>query len=555
MKFAKGLEENIVPEWRVKYIDYKGGKKRIKDVAKAIKYAEASPAVNSLYINTLLNRAAREPNTLPAKHKGKEGPNPRFKWMLSFFSIAPTYPTHTVVESSPTADPSERIDTPLAEAGRQLRPLSTGQGHDAPSTTQYGTISSPSEGTSGVPIPPPSLQLPEPMQPLYLNNGEREARSGKIRHIPGGSDISITKRKLFPFHRNKGLTSFTMANSRPTVRVPGAAMVGKVDDIREEAIENFFRWLEAELRKIDTFYRMKEDEAARRLEELREQLHIMRDMRLAEAAAKAHSSNSGGHKPNGGGNLQQHKTSHSWNPVAVARCLFVPEPSPINRGKAPTLSQVAPAAPQLLPGLGGHPSAGYTSNRDGARANGHERGASFRLMAPGQRDYAVHRKHINQITYHVAKRKLKEAMIEYYRGLELLKSYCHQNQEGLRKIIKKFDKATGLRTSKRFTTEKISKSYFGSSDVLETFIHQTEDLFSRYFARGDKKNAIERLRTGERSRLFYGSTFRTGILLGLGFFAIIQGIVVGLKKADPTPEDDNSYLLQVNIIYPLYLLR
>ena len=336
-------------------------------------------------------------------------------------------------------------------------------------------------------------------------------------------------------------------------------MVGKVDDIREEAIEDFFRWLESELRKIDTFYKMKEDEAARRLEELCEQLHIMRDMRLAEART-AHSSSSGGPKPHGGGNLQQHKTSHNWNSVGAARYSSVPEPSPSDKRKAATLPRGAPATFQLLPGLGGHVPAGFTSNRGSTHANTHEHGAFFRHMTPGQRDYAVHRKPINEITYRVARRKLKVAMIEYYRGLELLKSYCHQNQEGLRKIIKKFDKATGLRTSKRFTTEKISKSYFGSSDVLETLIHKTEDLFSRSFERGDKKHAIDRLRTREKSREFYGSTFRSGILLGLGSFAMIQGLVRGLNAAS-TPAAStsdviaeaakSSYILQVKIVDPM----
>ncbi|KAF8419785.1 SPX domain-containing protein [Terfezia claveryi] len=536
MKFAKGLEETIVPEWRVKYIDYKGGKKRIKCVAKVIKLAEASPAVNSLYINSLLNRAAA-PNALPSKSKGKGDPNSRFKWMPSLFSTVPTCPIPTLTEP-PTEYPSEGIDTPLAGAARQLMSLSTGQRQDALSTTQYGTISSPPEGISGVPIPPPSLQLPEPMQPLYHNNSESEARSGKIRHIHGGPDISITKRKLFSFHKNKRLTSFTMANSHPTARVPAAAIVDKVDGVREEAIENFFRWLEAELRKIDTFYKIKEDEAARKLEELREQLHIMRDMRSAElrAATGPHSSGVGSQKPNGGGNLQQHKPSHNWNLVARIRYSFFPELPASNERK----SRVAPATSQLVPDLRGYPPAGLIPNGDSIPAHAHEHSAFLRKMTPGQRDYAVHRKPMNEITYRVAKRKLKIAMIEYYRGLELLKSYCHQNQEGLRKIIKKFDKATGLRTSKRFTTEKISKSYFGSSDILETLIHQTEDLFSRYFARGDKKHAIERLRTGEKSREFYGSTFRSGILLGLGVFAIIHGMM----KAVETKEQ-SLYLLQI----------
>ncbi|ODV74634.1 Syg1p CYBJADRAFT_193439, partial [Cyberlindnera jadinii NRRL Y-1542] len=35
MKFAENLSENMVPEWRDKYLDYKGGKKLIKKIAQS----------------------------------------------------------------------------------------------------------------------------------------------------------------------------------------------------------------------------------------------------------------------------------------------------------------------------------------------------------------------------------------------------------------------------------------------------------------------------------------------------------------------------------------
>jgi SPX domain protein involved in polyphosphate accumulation len=40
MKFAKELEENLVAEWKEKYLDYKGGKKKLKAVSRAVRNAD-----------------------------------------------------------------------------------------------------------------------------------------------------------------------------------------------------------------------------------------------------------------------------------------------------------------------------------------------------------------------------------------------------------------------------------------------------------------------------------------------------------------------------------
>ena len=384
-----------------------------------------------------------------------------------------------------------------------------------------------------MPPPPPSLLLPEPMEPLDVNSGHEVHGGGRVRHIPGGPDISFTTRKLLPFPKNKGLTSFTKMNSRPALlkrvvsatRAPGVNVGGEdvdVKEIQEQAIAEFFGWMEAELAKIDSFYRMKEDEARQRLEELREQLHIMKDLRIAEVRGSS------------GAVLQS----------------FAPEPSPESIRRANALRRISQATTHPLPDIGGHVPQSFTANRNSYRNSLHQATTTeqgiFRQLSDGRRDYAAHRKPMNEITYRVARRKLKAAISEYYRGLELLKSYCRMNQEGLRKINKKFDKATRMRTSKRFMAEKINSSYFGSSDSLESIIHQTEDLFSRYFAGGDRKHAVERLRTKEKSRVFYDSTFRSGILLGLGVFAATQGLVMSLRAVSvPETAAQTSYLLQV----------
>lgn len=47
MKFNKELDENAVPEWKEKYLDYKQGKKKLKAVGRAIKSVDKSPFKNA----------------------------------------------------------------------------------------------------------------------------------------------------------------------------------------------------------------------------------------------------------------------------------------------------------------------------------------------------------------------------------------------------------------------------------------------------------------------------------------------------------------------------
>ena len=47
MKFAKELNQDLVPEWRLKYFDYKGGKKRIKDISRALARINQTPRLRA----------------------------------------------------------------------------------------------------------------------------------------------------------------------------------------------------------------------------------------------------------------------------------------------------------------------------------------------------------------------------------------------------------------------------------------------------------------------------------------------------------------------------
>ena len=71
------------------------------------------------------------------------------------------------------------------------------------------------------------------------------------------------------------------------------------------------------------------------------------------------------------------------------------------------------------------------------------------------------------VTYRVAKRKLKHAFVEYYRTLELLKSYALLNQTAYRKITKKCDKIIAEQPGKTYMLKKIDRARFVNSQTVD----------------------------------------------------------------------------------------
>ena len=302
----------------------------------------------------------------------------------------------------------------------------------------------------------------------------------------------------------------------------------------------FFQFLDQELEKVEEFYKEKEDESNNRLNVLRDQLHIMRDRRLDELIQRqtakmkhkatkkrgvlgmpgdnqAHNSNDDSVQDV---KLKGHQISSSWlNPIDAAL-------EAVNAGKYgnSTRAMTALATPTLL-----KPTIFNDDCRDFAR-----------------------RPELPDVPYQSAKRKLKIALQEFYRGLELLKSYALLNRTAFRKINKKYDKTVHARPSMRYMNDKVNKAWFVNSDVIEGHIRSVEDLYARYFERGNHKVAVGKLRIKvARAGDYTDNTFRNGLLLSAGASLSIQGLIKAAGIAgtyhpdDPTLSANTSYLLQV----------
>ncbi|KAH7413888.1 SPX domain-containing protein [Phaeosphaeria sp. MPI-PUGE-AT-0046c] len=430
----------------------------------------------------------------------------------------------------------------------------TGRGRAPPSLKLPGAALDP-EGASSVGGPSvTSLKQPKrvSIQPPPAPDTDNAFEVGKTRS-PTSSLPARYKSVFSPIRMNSDAGPITQTKTRPSVRrlfslnhktPPGSPGDVPLDAYRDFDLRQaeFFNFLDMELEKIEAFYKQKEEEATSRLAVLREQLHIMRDRRIDEiihrqtAKIKArtkkhgtapflHHSNSSGEDNSDETRTNNDPLSASWlNPIDAAL-------EAINAGKygksTKDIAQLAtPAALQPKDYL------------------------------EGRSDF-VRRSELPDVPYQAAKRKLKTALQEYYRGLELLKSYALLNRTAFRKINKKYDKTVNARPSSRYMTEKVNQAWFVNSDVIEAHIRATEDLYARYFENGNHKVAVGKLRIKiARAGDYTDNTFRNGILLASGIILGVQGLVkaseiANLENPQLNPLSLNtSYLLQVRSTPP-----
>ncbi|KAK5113431.1 hypothetical protein LTR85_010859 [Meristemomyces frigidus] len=599
MKFAKELEENAVPEWKGKYLDYKAGKKKLKAVSKAIRNVEppadnkkaAKPrspfaSLRDAPVYSFLQREQQRPAEPHPDSRGSGTP-------LVFGRSRSDPPSPKLSQLGDNAmSPTRR-----AQAINERSPLHGAGGRkDGPKMTRYGSIIGSPPDDDGTVLErlkkTPTLELPEPAMresadvdrdhpispgsPSVAANGSASgapltqlAHRGNAYQATKPTDAPTPSVGAQSSQRYRSLFEPRRANSSPaepgrpsakrtfSIGPPGFGQerAGNTDIALEAYREvdfrqaEFFHFLDKQLEKIETFYKTKEEEARERLKVLREQLHIMRDQRQEEVTLMeqrerpdgAQVSQYGGTKPNG----------RLASMGAALQTVEAEAEARLRRAQPFQASVIATreALEKIKTGR-----VGKTSQAMGQL--GTPRGLG---QLESHRDYT--RRGTNDPPYRTAKRKLKIALAEFYRGLELLKAYVVMNRTAFRKINKKFDKtAVSAGSGKDYMTDKVNKAHFVLSSTPDDLMQQVEDLYARYFERGNHKIAVGKLRAkGGGSGSYYGAVVRTGLLAGAGVALGIQGLVYGsLRLKDTIGHPDRptrtSYLLQIYAGYFLMLL-
>ncbi|RYO85300.1 hypothetical protein DL766_001724 [Monosporascus sp. MC13-8B] len=525
MKFAKELEQELVPEWRIKYLNYKAGKKHVKAVSRAI------------------NRIHNSPHG-PAK---RGDPLPR---RPSFFS-SPFTPRQRDVEAGQDglddggalrATPAPK---PQAKPGHQETPKSgalptPGQGErhslarSPGNEGNYGSFGPRPASQTGPPstsgsrnlfqLPDPAMRVPSNLSehPSVRSDGGRESLNREaMQRSATMAPVVLNGSSLTPMARSSPASHNRPSSNRlrrlftatqPITRTESARYevdMQALDTVRQREKE-FFEFLDGELEKVESFYHQKEEQAGLRLAALREQLHEMKNRRVRElACAKHRKEQRNGSSDDGDGKASGHDHPQGlFNPIKSK--LFRPGPN----------SKALSAMP-MTPVIGG-------------------------TEFDARRDY-TRKAQSDDVPYRTAKRKLKLALEEFYRGLELLKAYTLLNRTAFRKLNKKYDKATHARPPYRYMNEKVNKAWFVNSDVVDNYIRDVEDLYARYFEKGNHKVAAGKLRRltrrpGDES----GTTFRSGLFIGMGAVFSIQGVAYGAKLLF---DDDST---NVELFFCLY---
>jgi hypothetical protein len=497
-------------------------------------------------------------------------------------------------ESGESSSGDQKVTTPMLVPGKQRGNTSTAM--------EYGSFVATPPSSSR----PPEFVLPDPAidstseehsprdtapigGPRSGRNSRRQIQQrsasisapasayevGQTSSPPHRSTFASIRLKRHPFPRHSSTSGVspggTVGNS-PRLFLqrmlsnasPLAKGASKGSDVDLNAIDQvrarqklFFTWMDTELEKIETFYQEKEDEAGERLKILRDQLHEMRDRRIEEIAylrkdRAIRREDENVALSSAGIKLPRTSTESKRNSVLPStRESFHAWTKPFEKALESAKSQTLGPRP-------GHNSQALINmglSTNPTNGNGFQPGRS---NDPGN-DYTRKKPHHeHEVPYRTAKRKLKLALKEYYRGLELLKSFALLNRTAFRKINKKYDKAVNAHPPLRYMSEKVNKAWFVKSDVLEGHLHAVEDLYARYFESGNHKIAIGKLRSANgRPGQYTGTIFRTGVLIGVGAVFAIQGLTYGaeilLHDPDPVIRTQASYLLQIYAGYFLAL--
>ncbi|KAK4656978.1 Xenotropic and polytropic retrovirus receptor 1 [Podospora pseudocomata] len=512
MKFAKELEQDAVPEWRVKYLNYKQGKKHVKAVIRAINRAAATP--------TLARRA--------------EADQHHYKTPSTYFNIG-----HNFTPPPPKANDDGLLGGEPDETGKAkaVKVVATprddersGLARSPGSEVQYGSfgpVPSRSSYRHDFELPAPAMRVPSrtsehgaPSSPP-LNRLALHRSASMVATVPSGyqtpSKVNLgadgTPRQRMSRLFTTGSTHTRNASNRFTGGNKMEIGMQNLDSVRS-AERDFFAFLDSELAKIESFYKEKEDQATERLMALRAQLHEMRNRRTAEiteARKKRETGRNRSPSDDDAGEQQDKDGSRDW--IAPLKGKFF-KPGP-NSKALQKMTQTPVMHPQNV-----------------------DEGRDYVRRPPG-----------DDVPYRSAKRKLKVALQEFYRGLELLKSYALLNRTAFRKLNKKYDKAVKARPSYRYMNEKVNKSWFVNSDILDGHIRTVEDLYARYFERGNHKIAAGKLRNlNKRAGDSSDSAFRSGITIGLGGVFAVQGLIYGaelLFSEDDDLRTQTAYLMQL----------
>ncbi|AOA61552.1 hypothetical protein PP7435_CHR1-1013 [Komagataella phaffii CBS 7435] len=494
MKFGQTLNDDLVPEWKSQYFDYKQGKKKLK----------------KLYKNYVLNRE---------KLKGAETQLP-----TQLNSSLPTVSQNSS-QSKPNL-PFSKLPPPAIESH---------SGAEQPDQQDKRVVTD-------------TTPLLEP-----------------IAYTPQNQAASSTRRKSFieRLANISGISGNSSPNFNPDFDVA-------LQNLEQDSNNEFMEWIDDEFDKINTFYKRKETKYLSRLLVLQDQVAQLRQQKYKNKQRISAIRNQLDDKPIQDPRFGAYRLAFYLDTFAFHVRKKISE---INHFEFPSLpswdwvkgertekqyyeeeddDEYDDAVDSTEDDYESNAQVNEnaiddvtdSSNEESSNAAANPR----RLKGPqdphyNKQDYGK-RKKPKIVPYFVARRQIKTAMLELYRGLEILKSYRLLNRTAFRKMIKKYDKTMNTQELPAFMV-KIDEAYFNKSDVLDNIMQALEALYAKTFEHGNRKVAISKLRQSETPRSYNMQVFFSSLLLGMTIPLLIDAIYTAAYKTITRELLEGKFMMQI----------
>ncbi|WFD29677.1 Xenotropic and polytropic retrovirus receptor 1 [Malassezia sp. CBS 17886] len=488
MKFAEYLAENEVDEWRRAYIKYRGLKKLVKrvDAHYRARMEREHPTALSKF---------QEPARQQAAELLRRGTR-------SLFSRGRADVPNYGSTSAPGGD-----IPPVSLSGTGLHLAGGGDDEDT-------DIENPAASTSSLPRAGPAEAAPGPVRTAHsgASAANLDAPPANFGAPPADArEIPAEQVRIPKDAHVRPPQSVSAEWVVPTEQhIPIDEIIARTFDAQET---KFFLALDYEVTRIVHFYEVREHEAIDRLSMLVVQLTELAEHRREYKTQALHA-------------LSGQQSGLSRILSMVPRGLEADELRRV-RLNAQNLMREPPAERDTEAG-----------DKRRAEAIKHLHNMSIDEAIPPEADGRhAHATRHNPVRYRAARRKLKKAVLENYRALEILNNYRILNRTGFMKILKKFDKMLDVHTMHAYYDTRIMPTPLVASDAVPKMLTSLEEIFASYFEHGNKKRAQQILQTQHsapavaRLRGHHGSVFRTGMYLGVALCATIEGLRSALSPA------------------------
>ncbi|GKV19087.1 hypothetical protein SLEP1_g29385 [Rubroshorea leprosula] len=159
---------------------------------------------------------------------------------------------------------------------------------------------------------------------------------------------------------------------------------------------------------------------------------------------------------------------------------------------------------------------------------------------------------INRKKIECAEKMIRCAFVELYRGLGLLKTYSSLNMVAFVKILKKFDKVSNQQASSSYL-KAVKRSLFISSDKVVSLMDEVESIFTKRFAKDDRKKAMKFLRPRQQKDS-HMVTFFVGLFTGCFVSLFSVYVMLAHFSGAFSPSSDTAYMETVYPVFSVFAL-